>query len=476
MARNEGNSIIKKAGVLSLGLIGIAGVASIGKWLIGRAARQTISKFMTEPYDKNLWEVFSAGARATPQVIMEANLRAEEGTVIKRPLGGPKNFPDFSRLMFNVAQLSRMPVSELVPVKTSVVLGKRAAKPLRLEIPILISGMAYGFILSEQAKIALARGAALAGTATNTGQGPFLPSERKAAKHLILQYNRGNWSKSPEILQQADMVEIQLGHAARAGTGDVVKTKKIDSELRKHLGLASNQDAVSHAKMPGVNKPEDLAGLVAQIRNITGGVPVGVKIAAGNSLEEDLFFIVEAGADFITIDGAPGGSGGTPPILQDDCGLPTFFALCRAVKFLEKLGVRGSVELIVSGGLKTPGDYLKALALGADAVAIGSIALFAMSHTQVLEALPFEPPIQVVYQNGTYKDRFDVAKGAKNLANYLISCTEEMKEAVRALGKTDISQLAKEDLFALDQESAEVAGVPYGGSYRKKIRYTGIFH
>lgn len=466
MAKKNKGSIKKNFGSLGLGLLGATGAALLGRSLLGRAARQTISKFMTEAYDENLWEVFSAGARTTPQVILETNLRAEKGESLLRPIGGPKKFPDFSGLMFNVAQLATLPTSEDVPVKTSVVLGKRAARPLKLDIPIIVSAMAYGFILSEKAKVALARGASLAGTATNTGEGPFLPSERKAARHLIIQYNRGTWSKEPEILRQADMIEIQLGQGARAGIGNVVKSKEIDNEVRKRLGLAPGQDAVTHGRQPGMSSPDQLVGIVSKLRKITGGVPIGVKIAAGNALEEDLAYILEAEADVVTIDGAQGATGHSLPILQDDFGLPTLYALCRASRFLEKQGMKDQVSLIISGGLKTPGDYLKALALGADAVAIGSMALFAVTHTQVLEALPFEPPIQVIYQNGRYKDKFDVEKGARHLANYLVSCTEEMKEAARALGKTRLSQVSKDDLFALDAKTAEIAGVPYGGGRR----------
>lgn len=470
MARKSKGHVLKGLGLLGLGLLGATGAAKLGRWLLGRTAREAMTKFMTEPYDKNLWEVFSAGSRATPQTIVETNLRAEKGDFILRPIGGPKKFPDFSRLMFNTAQLSTLPTPGSVPVKTSVVLGERAARPLKLDIPIIISGMAYGFDLSDKAKIALARGASLAGTATNTGQGPFLPSERKAAKHLILQYNRGTWSKEPDILRQADMIEIQLGQAARAGIGDTKKYQDLDREVRARLGLAPGQDAVSHARQPGLSSPSDLPPLVSCLREMTGGIPIGVKIAAGNTLEEDLAFILEAGADIITIDGAPGGSGYSLPILQDDFGLPTLYALCRANNFLAKQGVKDQISLIVGGGLKTPGDYLKALALGADAVAIGSIALFAVSHTQVLEALPFEPPIQMIFQNGRYKDKFNIDQGAKHLANYLYACTEEMKEAVRALGKTALDQVSGNDLFALDRETAGIAGVSYGG--RSSVRNT----
>ncbi|MTI82960.1 MAG: FMN-binding glutamate synthase family protein [Firmicutes bacterium] len=439
-----------------------AGTALASKALAGRVIKGISTRFMTDPYKENLWEAFSAGSRSTPQVIVETNLRSELGRQIKRPLGGPKNYPDFSRVMFNPAQLETFPTPEDKNVETSVVLGRCAQKPLRLDIPIYVSGMAYGFALSEKAKIALARGTAMACTATNSGYGPYLAEERKAAKHLIMQYSRGKWSKEPEILKNADMIEIQLGQGAMAGTGEVLKQANMNAKMIRLLGLKPGENAVLHASLPEISSPDQLGNLVAEIRSITGGVPVGIKIAAGNDLENDLTHILEADVDFVSIDGAQGGSSGALPILEDDFGLPTLYALCRAVKFMEQEQVRGDISLIISGGLKTPGDYLKALALGADAVAIGTIALFAMAHTQVFKALPFEPPIEVVFQEGKYKDKLNVEKGARNLASYLLSSVEEMKTATRALGKDSFSSLNKSDLFALDKQTAEIAGMPLG--------------
>lgn len=446
------------AGLLKAGAV-TAGSVLLGRLLAGRLAKSVTTRFMTEPYEENLWEAFSAGARITPQVIVETNLRAELGKKIMRPFGGPKQFPDFSNIMFNVAQLDTFPTPENVEVDTSVVLGRRARRPLRLAIPILISGMAYGFALSDKSKVALARGAAMAGTATNTGHGPYLPEERKAAKYLIIQYNRGNWSKEPEILQRADAVEIQLGQGALAGTGETFKQDKMEPKLIRLLGLKPGEDAVVHARMPGIKSPRELGNLVEEIREITGGVPVGVKIAAGNDLEKDLAYILEAGVDFVTVDGAQGGTAGAAPILEDDFGLPTIYALCRAARFLEQQQVKDRISLIIGGGLKTPGDYLKALALGADAVAIGTIALWAMTHTQVFHSLPYEPPVQVVFELGKDKHKLDVQKGARNLAAYLLSSVEEMKIATRALGKKATGSVNRDDLFAMDEQTAQIAGI-----------------
>ncbi len=436
-----------------------AGTLFTGRLLAGFAAKWVLTRLMTEPYENNMWEAISAGARITPQVIVETNMMAESGKKIIRPFGGPKNFPDFSKIMFNAAQLSTFPVDEDVNISTSVTIGPRARRPMCLEIPILVSGMAYGFALSEKAKLALAKGATRAGTATNSGYGPFLQSERDAAKHLILQYSRGDWSKKPEILKKADAVEIQFGQGAMAGIGTVLKGNKMDKKLTDLLDLKPGEDAVLHARMPEMPSPDGLTGLVADLKRITEGIPVGVKIAAGKDMENDLAYIINAGADFIVIDGAQGGTAGSAPILQDDFGLPAIYALCRAVKYLEQQRVKNKISLIIGGGLKTPGDYLKALAIGADAVNIGTIALWSVTHTQVFKSLPYEPPVQVVYFSGQDKEKFDVEKGARNLANYLISAVDEMKTATAALGKKSFQAVNKSDLFALDRDTAEIAGI-----------------
>jgi len=436
-----------------------AGTLFLGRALAGYTSKWIATRFMTEPYENNLWEGVSAGARTTPQVIVETNMRAENGKKILRPFGGPKRFPDFSAIMFDVAQLHTFPVSEDVEIITSTKIGPLARRPLCLDIPILISGMAYGFALSEKAKLALAKGASRVGTATNSGYGPFLQDERDAAKYLIVQYSRGNWSKEPEILRKANAVEIQLGQGALGGTGEVFKRDKMDKKMIRLLGLKPGENAVLHARMPEISSPGQLAGLVEDLKQITEGIPVGVKIAAGNNLENDLAYIIDAQADFIAIDGAQGGTAGAAPTLEDDFGLPTLHALCRAVNFLEQQGVKKEISLIIGGGLKTPGDYLKALALGADAVAIGTIALWAMTHTQVFKSLPYEPPVQVVFFSGQDKEAFDVDKGTQNLANYLTSTVDEMKLAAAALGKQSLGAVNKEDLFALDRDTAEIANI-----------------
>lgn len=463
MTKNKDGLIEKIVINSALGIAGAIGSVWLGRRLIKKAANSFLKRLMTDPYTENLWEFVSASRKYGLQTIIETNLRTQAGSVIKRPLGTPKKFPNLNSVMFNFAQLETLPTDEGIIPNTSVVIGPCAKKPMEIKMPILISAMAYGLSLSEKSKVALAKGSSLAGIATNTGEGPFLESERKAANKLILQYSRAKWKKSPEILKKADMIEIYFGQGASGGIGHYVNDSEINWFVRKRMGLQWGEQGVIHATFPEIsNDYRGLKSLVDQLKSITEGVPIGAKIAAGKFLEKDMQILVEAGVDFITVDGAEAGTKNTPPILEDDFGLPLFWALCRAGSFIEKNNLKNKVSLLVSGGLSTPGDFLKAIALGADGVYIGSIALFAMAHTQVLKAMPWEPPPEVVFFKGKYQHKLNVEDSANNLAKFLRSCQEEMQEGLRALGKTSITELNKDDLFALDQLTAETAGIPLG--------------
>jgi len=453
----------KIAYISALGLIGTLGTVWLGRKIIKKGTNSFLKKLMIDSYPENLWEFVSASRKFGLQTIVETNLRTEAGKIITRPLGTPKKLPSLNNVVFNFAQLHTLPTDEGIIPDTTVIIGPGAQKPLVLKIPIIIGGMAYGLSLSEKAKIALAKGSSLAGTATNTGEGPFLASERRAADKLILQYNRSKWNKSENVIKQADMIEIYFGQEATGGVGHYVDNNEVDRRVRKRMGLKGGETGVIHATLSRIsNEYQGLKDLVAELKEITGGVPVGGKIAAGKYLEKDLEILAEAEVDFITVAGAEAGAKNAPPILEDDFGLPLFWALCRSNKFLEKHNLKNKISLLVTGGLATPGDFLKAIALGADAVYIGSIALFAMAHTQVLKAMPWEPPPEIVFFKGKFQHKLNVEEGAKNLSKFLKSCQEEMQEGIRALGKTGIREINKSDLFALDPLTAETAGIPLG--------------
>jgi len=443
------------------------GVAVLGILLWKSPVRSMVDhlfdRFMyrlsVEPYGENLWAGASTVKRLGLQTLQETSLRAHKGKAIERPLGGTKQLPDFYGLMFSPAQLHTLPPPLTVPTQMQVTIGPAAARPLVVDVPILVAAMAYREALSRSAKVALARGASVAGTASNTGEGPVHPAERAAARRLIVQYHRGSWGKDNGTLQDADAIEIQFGQGAWGGAGHVMKAVAIDDDLRRRMGLSPGQDAVIESRQAPVATTGDLRQLVDRLRSVTQGAPIGAKIAAGQSIEHDLDFVLWAGVDFVCVEGAQAGTMASPPLLADEFGLPTVLAVCRASRHLRSRDPGGRVSLIMSGGMYTPADILKTLALGADAVYIGTTALLAVAHLQSLRALPWEPPGQVLWYGGKFRHRFDAGKGARYLARYLASCREELEYGVRALGKTAITQVDVSDLFALDPQTAMNTGV-----------------
>lgn len=458
----ESDDFIKDAGkAIGLGALGVAGTYVVGRLLLKKLIAQIGTKILTERYDKNIFEAYAMTKRLNPMITVDTTLRAESGQPVMS-FGTPFPIPSFEDIRFNSAQLHRYSTPQDVEIDTSLVLGKQAAKPLKLDIPILIAGMAYGNGVSKQGKLALAKASSEVGTATNCGDGPFNDWERAAAKHYIVQYGRNKFNRDPNILKQADMIEIQFGHCGWVGLGSKYSGKEFPRELRKALGLKRDDDLVYHANFPEVPKPQDLRTLVSNLRNITGGVPIGVKITCGNDIERDLALVLDAGVDVIALDGGQATSHWSPAAIHDNFTLPTVFGLCRAARFLDKEKVRDRVSLLVSGGIETPGDMLKALALGADGVYIGFIALIAMLNRQEFKVLPFEPPVELLWYTGKYKKKFNHKKGAQYLANFLRACVEEMRIMTRGVGKTALRDVSREDMFAISEEAAKMANIPLG--------------
>ena len=226
------------------------------------------------------------------------------------------------------------------------------------------------------------------------------------------------------------------------------------------MDIHPGESGIIYSRQPAVSHPDDLKMIVDYLRDLTGGVPIGVKFAFSDYLEDDIDICLEAGVDFLALEGAEAATIGAPPILEDDFGLPTLIGLCRAVEHLKQKDPDGRVSLITGGGFTNPGHYLKAIALGADAVYLGTMALFAAAHTQVLKAVPLEPPTQVALYRGTAAGRYNYKKGAESLYKYLTSCTAEMQEGVRALGKRAISDVNRDDLVALDEHTSSITGLP----------------
>lgn len=444
-----------------VGRLASRGVEAAVRAGVNRVADTTFHRLFADPMGESLWELVAPTRRVGPQTIAEMEFRARQWESIDRPLGPIRRRSPWQDLVFTPAQPPRWATPLDEPVGMDVRIGPAADRPLELEIPILLGGMAYGLGLSKRAKLALALGATLAGTATNTGEGPFLPEERAAARRLVVQVHRGRWGWSREGVRQADMVEISFGQAAYGGAAHVIEPRQIDRRLRRALGLAEGEPAVVEARHPEVASPGDLRRLGDRLRELSGGVPIAAKVAATHRLEETLEFLVEGGVDAVSLDGADGATKAAPPILQDAFGLPTLYAVARARAALDRMGAGRRVTLLAGGGLYAPADFLKALALGADACYIGTMALWALTHTQVTQATPWEPPTQLVFYGGKLAHKLRVRPAAWSLARFLRSSADEMRQGVRALGKDHVRQVGREDLVALSRALADALGLPH---------------
>lgn len=419
-------------------------------------------RLLKDPYPENIGEMYNVFKKVGLQNVLEADLRANNGQALERPFGSPLTFSPWDQLLLNPVYLTRKPIEEAYSIDLSVLLGPQAKRPLEIKIPVLIGGMGYGFGPSFQTKVALAKAATLAETATNTGVGPFLVAERQNAQKLIIQYHRGAWGNDEKVLRQADMVEIQLGYGALGSAPVVLFPENISAELRDYMQLGPDEKLYSNAVLPDITNSKALAKLVKYLREVTNGVPVGVKIGATQYLEKELALLTAAGIDFISIDGAEAGVNFGPTLLADSTGLPTLPALCRAKLYLKEQRLDKKISLIISGGLYTPGHFLKAIALGADAVAVGTITMLLIAHSQLSKVLPWEPPTELVFERGKAKDQLRIDEAARNLANYFKSCREEMILGMRTLGHTSLKELSAKDLCALTPEVARITGVELG--------------
>ena len=423
-----------------------------------------VHELFTRQYNNNLGLMDSVLKKFTFRRILEAGLRAEFAVPLSRPLGSPIVLSEWEKILFNPRQLFELPTENLNSISSETVIGPNAKRPLKLDIPIIISAMSHGGSLSEKMKLALAKGATMAGTATNTGESTVVESERKAAKFLIGQCNRSGWLSSEDKLSQVDAIEVQLGQGAWGGaTDDITPAEQVSDYQKKIWNLKDGEDAVIHARMPGINSTQDIVNFINSLKS-QYEVPVGIKIAATHFIEKELALIAQTQADFITIDGSEGGTSSAYPTLQDDVGLPTLFALGRTVNWLEKNNVRNKFSLIITGGLRTPGEFAKALALGADAVYIASIALMASVQSQMRKVVPQTVPPQLIMWDGKFRDDLNVDEAANHLANFLKSSITEMKHLAQVTAKKSLKEITKADLVTVNRDLSELLKIQYAGN------------
>lgn len=428
------------------------------RYYLNKIGDDIIARLLSEKYSQNIAEVITSLKRISIQNMIELNLRAQDGKVLNRPLGSPKHFPGYDLLMFSTSIMSKFPLPYNTSIDMRVTIGPKATKPLIINIPLMISGMAYGLALSEQEKIALAKAAKTMKTATCSGEGPFLPEERQEAGKYILQISRWPWGgRTDEQISLADMLEVQMGQGAEMGT---YLAEAMQGKAQTLAGLVQGQSEASRPAPPGLNTPQDWPLFMSTLRQRANGIPIALKLMPTGQLEEDLAIALDLGFDAVVLDGAQGGTYGSTPIKQDDFGIPTLNALVRANHFFVERGVRQQISIITAGGYFTPGECLKALALGADAINLGSILVMASTSNQAEKVTPFEAPNTLsFYDSPSNAQKLCVNQAAASVVNLLTSIVAEMTEGMRALGKTSLKELSSDDLVALDSYTAEVTGV-----------------
>lgn len=389
---------------------------------------------------------------------------AATGEVQVRGTGARRHVPSFDDLVVLCAQVSRPPIDHYrEPCETKVTLGARfAEKPLTLDIPLFIGAMSFGAV-SKEAKIAAAKGASAVGTAVNTGEGGLLPEERKFAKKLIVQYASGRFGVSAEYLQRADAIEIKIGQGAKAGQGGLLLAEKVTSDIAKVRGVPEGTDLISPARHMDIVGPEDLQMKIQQLREITDWrVPIMVKFAPGR-IREDVKIAAKAGADVIVVDGMQAGTGASPEAVLEHAGLPTLAALVIADGALEEVGLRDKVDLVISGGITSGADVAKAMALGADAVAISTAVLVAIGCRVCGLCNTGKCPYGIATQNPQLRRHLNADDGARKVANLLRAFTDEASMLAMLAGKTSLSNLEKEDLRAMTFDVSKITGVKLAG-------------
>jgi glutamate synthase domain-containing protein 2 len=414
-------------------------------------------------------------------VIHEIQRAAETGIYRIRGWGAKRHLPHFDDLVFLGASMSRYPLEGYRErCATDVRLGTRfAKKPIHLKIPVTIAGMSFG-ALSAQAKEALGRGATAMGTSTTTGDGGMTPEERHHSKILVYQYLPSRYGMNPDDLRQADAIEIVLGQGAKPGGGGMLLGRKISDRVAAMRTLPKGIDQRSACRHPDWTGPDDLAIKIEELREITDWEkPIYVKVGASRTYY-DTALAVKSGADVIVVDGMQGGTGATQDVFIEHVGIPTLPALRQAVEALQELGMHRKVQLIISGGIRSGADVAKALAMGADAVSIGTAALIALGcnspkYEEEYEKLGTAAGFYEDYQEGrdpagiTTQDeelakRLDPVEGGRKIANYLSVLTMEAQTIARACGKSHVLNLEREDLAALTIESAAMAKIPLAGT------------
>lgn len=381
-----------------------------------------------------------------------------------------KDLPHWDDIQILPAQMARKPLLDDVHIATSVTIGPRADKPLTLDIPLFVSDMSFG-ALSEEAKVALARGAELARTGICSGEGGMLREEQAENSRYFYELASAQFGWDLDRVAQVQAFHFKGGQGAKTGTGGHLPGEKVQGKIAEVRGLHAGQAAISPATFLDLHRPADFRRLADEVRERSGGIPIGFKLSA-NHIEDDIDFALEAGADYIILDGRGGGTGAAPLIFRDHISVPTIPALARARRHLDRMAGR-EVTLVITGGLRVAEDFAKAMALGADAVAVSNAAMQAVGCIAARMCNTNNCPVGIATQKPELRRRLDVQVGAERLARYFGASVELMQVLARACGHSSLSDFQPNDLTTWKREMADLSGLRFAGVGAGNIRSGG---
>jgi glutamate synthase domain-containing protein 2 len=417
----------------------------------------------------------------TPTVIDDIHIKAELGRYRMRGMALFKKIPTWDDLTFLPGTLTRFVIEGYrEKCETRTVIGPKAKRPIVLDIPAYITGMSFG-ALSFEAKIALARGATMAGSATCSGEGGMIPHERRFSEKWFYQCIQSRYGFNPHHAQLADGIEIFIGQGCKVGLGGHLMGQKVTDQVAEMRSLPAGIDQRSPARHPDWLGPDDLALKINELREATDGqIPIQLKLGAAR-VYDDVRMAAKTGPDSIYLDGMEGSTGAGPHLATEETGVPGIAAIRQARRALDDVGTSGEISLVYAGGIRNGADLAKALALGADAVAIGTSAMVALNCNKDIPGADFEGtigvpagycyhchtgrcPVGVATQDPKLRARLDPDAAAERVYNFLHTLTMECQMMARACGKTDVHSLEPEDLAALTMEASALAGVPLAGT------------
>lgn len=432
--------------------------------------KQPVSKFVLVPeeskkepvktYEGDLaYDAATARDDASCRYMGEIHQMAVTGRSIGGAMSTQMPMPGWDDILLLGAQLNPPPLNDGEEVDTRTIIGKHAKKPMVLESPVYISHMSFG-ALSKEIKVALAKGSAMARTAMCSGEGGILPEEKEAAYKYIFEYIPNKYSVTDENLKTSDAIEIKIGQGTKPGMGGHLPGEKVTEEIAAIRGKKKGEDIQSPSKFPEIQSKEDLRAMVDMLRERSDGRPIGIKISAGR-IEQDLEYCVYARPDFVTIDGRGGATGSSPFFLREATSVPTIYALARARKYLDTL--HADIDLVITGGLRVSADFAKALAMGADAVAIASAGLIAAACQQYRICGSGNCPVGIATQDLELRARLKVDAAAQRVANFLNVSNEELKTFARVTGNYSVHGLSVDHLVTTDRDIAEYTSIRHIG-------------